>query len=131
MSRFGFLTSLLIGSFLFLANGCGPVATERLEKTAPEAIRGVWVTAEESYADRKLEGREDALLFYSEKNVYQPFSIEGVALEEMPDGTFYDIEHSGAEGGSMVFSVFLRQGDTTMVFRNQPLMVWRKIETRP
>jgi hypothetical protein len=116
---------LLISFLVLAAAGC-PSPAQELGRTAPVEIRGVWVCDDPDYAGRRLEILEEALLFYTEEWVFDPYIIRSIQVEQGSDGTSYLIEHSGWEGGSLNLSLYLRSSDSTIVFGNQPLTVWRK-----
>ena len=115
--------SLALGT---VATACGPEDTGPM-RTVPEALRGVWVTDNRAYADRKMEILDEAVLFYTGGTVYEPYVVRSIEVEEQDDGTVYNIEHSGWESGSLMLSLKFRTADSTIVFTNQPTMVWRKV----
>ena len=118
--------SLLLTIFLAAApTGCEP-SDSRTVPLAPEEIQGVWITDDPAYADRKMEILEDGLLFHSAEFTFDPYTIQGVRIEPGYNGATYEIEHSGWESGTLTLSFFLRANDSTLVFRNQPLTVWRR-----
>ena len=114
-----------LGLLGLTAIGCGPKAAE-LGRTTPEEIRGVWVTNDPDYVGRKMEIMEEALLFYSEEHLFDPFVIRSIKVEPEADGPVYEIEHSGWESGSLTLSLKFRSADSTIVFKNQPTLIWRR-----
>jgi hypothetical protein len=73
-----------------------------------------------------MEIIEEALLFYTGEFGFDPYVIRSLRIEPEDDGTFFEIEHSGWEGGRLTLSFFFRSADSTIVFENQPSVVWRK-----
>ena len=117
---------ILLASVLVLTTAsCSPSGSDP-GRIAPEEIRGVWVCDNPTYAGRDLEILENALLFHLGDGNFDPYIIRNIVVEQKPDGTAYEIEHSGRESGSLTLSLLLRSADGTIVFENQPLMVWRK-----
>jgi len=113
-------------SFLALAvAGCGPSEAEP-NTTTPEEIRGVWASDNANYAGRDMEILEEAFLFDTGDGAFEPYIIRGIVVEQEDDGTLYDFEYSGWEGGILNFSFKYRPGDSTIVFKNQPRIVWRR-----
>jgi hypothetical protein len=117
--------SLVTGGLILLTMAC---STDELgpNRITAEEIRGVWETDDARYADRKLEILSEALLFYTEETAFDPYVIHEIQTEVEEDGTRYMIEHSGPEQGRMTLTLFVHTGDSTLIFRNQPSVVWRK-----
>lgn len=120
-------TRMYIAFFACLALGVPGCSQEDSgpDKTIPEAIRGVWATDDPEYADQRLELMEGAVLFYTEERAFDPYIVRGIQTVAEEGGTAYEIAHSGWDGGEMILSLFVRTGDTTLVFKNQPFRVWR------
>ena len=115
------LSALLVTS----TAGCTSSGSEQGRTTPPE-LRGVWVCDNPDYAGRKMEILEEALIFHLGEGAYDPYVIRSIRVEPGIDGTSYHIEHSGWESGSLLLSFFFRSADSTIVFENQPLIVWRR-----
>jgi len=73
-----------------------------------------------------MEILEEAFLFDVGEGAYEPYVIRDILIEEEADGTVYEFDYSGWEGGDLTFSFKYRHGDSTIVFKNQPRIVWRK-----
>jgi len=117
---------ILLASLLVLtAAACSPPESDP-GRIAPEELQGVWVSDNPDYAGRDLEILENALLFHTGDGNIEPYIIRNIEVEQSADGTAYEIEHSGRESGSLTLSLLLRSADGTIVFENQPLMVWRR-----
>jgi hypothetical protein len=114
--------SLLIG---LGSMGCAEDGTGSLQ-TTPEAIRGVWTTEDAAYAGRWLEIQEGNVLFYTEEETLDPYVIQEVRVAAQDSGALYEIDHTSWEGGTLTLSIFVRAGDSTLVFENQPSRVWYK-----
>jgi len=125
MSRTKAVYGMMGACLIVGAVNCSSEATEP-GRTVPVNIRGVWVTDDPDYADQKLELMEEAVLFYTEERAFDPYIIKGIQVVVEEEGTAYEIQHSGWDGGDMVLSLFVRTGDTTLVFKNQPFRVWRR-----
>lgn len=119
--------SFLFGLGLLSSVGCSPTDDEA-ERTTPETIQGIWTTEDERYADRRLEIMPAAILFYSDEREFEPYVIQELRVIPEEEAILYEIDHTGWEGGSMTLSLFVHPGDTTLVFRNQPFVVWKKTE---
>ena len=125
MRRTSHVPVLLASLLVLTASPCSPPRSDQ-GRITPEEIRGVWVCDNPSYAGRDLEILEKALLFHTGDGDFDPYIIRSIQVEQRTDGTSYEIEHSGRESGSLTLSLLLRSADGTIVFENQPLMVWRK-----
>jgi hypothetical protein len=121
--------SIVLAGGLILGTAACSDSDSEASRIMPEATRGVWETNDARYADRKFEILDEALLFHTEARAFDPYLIHEIQTEVDEDGTRYIIEHSGAEMGSMTLTLFFYQGDSTLVFENQPFIVWRKVSS--
>ena len=90
-------------------------------------IFGAWTTTDERYVDRGFRLTDSTLTLYTGKQDSTLHQIERVVGEEDFPGRFsYTIFHS-LYGTEYEFSFHYAQADTTIQFKNQPEMTWRKI----
>jgi hypothetical protein len=95
----------------------------------PAEIQGSWVTSEPKYADRAFEILEESLIFHTGEGGFTLHQYRAISVDsDVEDvvGTLYEIEYLGPEGGLFTFSVVLRPADGTIIFLNQPDMVWTR-----
>lgn len=95
-------------------------------RTVPEHLRGVWVTANPSYSDRFLKLREGAITFGTGGVNDQTFEITGFDQRREADGRDLNTAYFRSVGGASFSRQFhfSRQGRLTLVFVNQPDVVW-------
>lgn len=126
-----YLPSILLGLGLLAPVGCSP-GEDVAELAVPESIQGIWTTDDERYADRRLELMPAAVLFYlGDEGDMEPYVVQELRVIPIDEGTLYEIDHTGREGGTMTLSLVVPPGDSTLFFRNQPQVVWRKTEDGP
>jgi hypothetical protein len=125
-----FFGALLVGAHFFTLMGCAS-SDEEESLTVPEAIQGMWVTDDPEYAGQRLELMEGALLFYIEEEEFDPYVVRKVQTIEEEVSTLYQIAHTGRDGGEMTLGLRLIHADSTLVFKNQPFRIWRKVELSP
>jgi hypothetical protein len=119
----------LLGGVFFSVVACQESGGDDQVVVVPAEIQGSWVTSEPKYADRAFEILEESLLFHTgggglTRNKYRTKSVE-TDLEDV-EGTLYRIEYLGPEGGFFTLSVVLRPADGTIIFLNQPEIVWTR-----
>ncbi|MCZ6917157.1 MAG: hypothetical protein O7I93_10305 [Gemmatimonadetes bacterium] len=89
-------------------------------------ILGTWTTTDQRYADRGFRLTDSTLTLYTGTQDSILHQIERVVGEEDFPGKFsYTIFHS-LYGTEYEFSFHYEQADTTIQFKNQPEMTWRK-----
>ena len=118
--------ALLVGTQVFSLVGCAS-SDEEGTRVVPEGIRGVWVTEDPEFEGQNLELMEEAILFYIEKQDFDPYAVRAVRAIPDEEGTLYEIDHASWEGGEITLSLRVYEGDSTLVFKNQPFRVWRKV----
>ncbi len=123
MTRTSLASLLLLGIPLLAGPGCsgGRSADNRI---TPEEIRGAWRTDAPGYADRGMEILEKALAFDVGGGDFTVQVIRSIETSPAPEGTDYEIEYRNREGGIFTLSFTYRPADTTIVFRNQPELIW-------
>jgi len=127
MNRTTLFLGLLAGGLILGTPACSN-EDEGPNRITAEEIRGVWESGDPRYADRKLEILSEALLFFVEGENFDPYIIHEITVEVEEDGTRHIIEHSGSEMGRMTISLFVHPGDSTLVFENQPEVMWWKVK---
>ena len=120
-------TPLLLCSLLLLAAAACRSSDDGVLTTTPQELRGFWISDKAEYAGRSMEILEEAILFHTGEYAFDPYIIRSIVVEPGNNGTGYEIEHSGWETGEMTLSLFFRTEDSTIVFRNQPLTIWRRV----
>lgn len=119
-SRFLLVVSSLL---LLLLGACGG---EEDVRTTPPEIRGVWTATSGDGVRLKFEVLEDALLFHTDGGGFDLYVIREIRREEAPEGIEYEIDHRGRGGGTLTLAFTFRPEDSTLVYRNRPLMVWSR-----
>jgi hypothetical protein len=119
----------LLGGVLISVVACQESGGDVEVVVVPAEIQGSWVTSEPKYADRAFEILEESLIFHTGEggwtlNKYRTISVE-TDVEDV-EGTLYQIEYLGPEGGLFTFSVVLRPADGTIIFLNQPDIIWTR-----
>lgn len=97
-----------------------------MTRTVPDHLHGAWVTANPDYSDRYLEFRADSITFGTGGVNSQTFKITGFDRSLEADGRELDRVYFRSVDRS-TFSRqfhFSRQGRKTLVFVNQPDVVW-------
>ncbi len=123
-------TILLIAFPTLAAMGCTSPWSE-LGRTTPEEIRGEWVCDAPAYADRSFEILEESLIFHTGGETFDIYLILSVRAKRENGTTFYEIDHTGEEGGDLMLPLVFRSADGTIVFQNQPEIVWSRSTTGP
>lgn len=95
-------------------------------RTVPAHLRGTWVTAHQSYSDRYLTFREDAITFGTGGVSSRTFEVTGFDQGRDAHGRELDTVYFRSVDGSSFSRQFRfsQQGRKTLVFVNQPDVVW-------
>ena len=119
----------LLGGVLISVVACQESDGDGQVVVAPAEIQWSCVTSEPKYADRAFEIHEESLIFHTGEGTFTLHEYQSISADsdvEDVEGTLYKIEYLGPEGGLYVFSVVLRPADSTIIFLNQPEIVWTR-----
>jgi hypothetical protein len=107
--------------------GCSPGLSTKLE-TSPLEIQGVWQSDDPRYEGRNLEIHEDAVVFYFGDGDFTAHAIHEIEVSKCENGKAFDVEYRDDTGDLTTFSFIHRPDQDVIVFKNQPQMLWSRVE---
>lgn len=95
----------------------------------PSQMIGTWSTQDHRYAGRSLQIGADTILFIADEDNKTPGSIRKVRTKDRDTSIWVKIEYVDNEQESQTAElVYLPEYGGSLSFKNQPGVVWRKVD---
>lgn len=97
----------------------------------PEEMRGYWATEDPRYEDRGFQLDEDFVIFYTGDETLRAERLQSVDTTSQGDDVLYELRYRSAGGQLYYFDFLYDRPESTIRFKNQQDIVWRKAGAPP
>jgi hypothetical protein len=125
MMKMGCIRRTVVGCVLLSGLACQGSDLVFLE-SPPEELLGSWITSDPEYFDNGFEISEDTVIIHTGEGTFTTHQFYSLSVDSTADGIEYNLRYVGQGEEVYNFPLRYRPFDGTIIFPNQPRMIWKK-----